>query len=199
MQSVLWNPPARQTDQPVADALAAAPPRASLAELDTLRLLDDAQDWSAFSRDCPDNADWVESSVVVQGMTCAACALTIEDVLRATPGVLRAQVSAASQRATVWWDPVRVRPSQWMHSVRRAGYAVLPANDMHALALRRRELRTALWRWAVAGLCMMQVMMYAFPAYTASPGDLSAEMAPARLPPRSVSRPLRRNPHRGGR
>src|SRR3990167_5403593 len=34
----------------------------------------------------------------------------------------------------------------------------------------------SLWRWLVAGFCMMQVMMYAWPAYVAEPGDLSAEM-----------------------
>ena len=32
-----------------------------------------------------------------------------------------------------------------------------------------------LWRWLVAGFCMMQVMMYAAPAYMAQPGDISAE------------------------
>ena len=41
---------------------------------------------------------------------------------------------------------------------------------------RVREHRQALWRWLVAGFCMMQVMMYAWPAYIADPGDLSAEM-----------------------
>ncbi|HEX5697455.1 MAG TPA: heavy metal translocating P-type ATPase, partial [Rhodoferax sp.] len=38
------------------------------------------------------------------------------------------------------------------------------------------ESRKALWRMMVAGLCMMQVMMYAYPAYVAQPGDLTVEM-----------------------
>ena len=176
MQRVLSIPPVPQTDRPDAGQPPTAPARAALPELDALTLLDDAQEWAAFSKPCATNADWIESSVVVQGMTCAACAVTVEDVLRATPGVVRAEVSAGSQRANVWWAPAQVLPSQWMQAVRHAGYAVVPANDLHALALRRRESRLALWRWAVAGLCMMQVMMYAYPAYTAPPGDLSAEM-----------------------
>jgi Cu2+-exporting ATPase len=109
-------------------------------------------------------------------MTCAACALTVEDALRKVPGVLLAEVSAGSHRAQVVWVPERVKPSQWMQAIRRAGYTALPANDSHAVAQRRRETRQALWRWLVAGLCMMQVMMYAYPAYIAHPGDLSAEM-----------------------
>jgi Cu2+-exporting ATPase len=36
----------------------------------------------------------------------------------------------------------------------------------------RRESRTMLWRWLVAGFCMMQVMMYAWPNYSALPGEM---------------------------
>ncbi len=176
MQRVLSLPPVPQTARPASGPLPPEQGRAALDELEPLTVLDDAQEWAAFSRPCATHADWIESSVVVQGMTCAACAVTVEDVLRATPGVVRAEVSAGSQRANVWWVPTQVLPSQWMQAVRRAGYVVLPANDSHDLALRRQESRLALWRWAVAGLCMMQVMMYAYPAYTATPGDLSAEM-----------------------
>ncbi|MBI5907355.1 MAG: heavy metal translocating P-type ATPase, partial [Burkholderiales bacterium] len=33
-----------------------------------------------------------------------------------------------------------------------------------------------LWRWLVAGFCMMQVMMYAVPAYVAGPGDITPDI-----------------------
>ncbi|MDD2547183.1 MAG: cation-translocating P-type ATPase [Burkholderiaceae bacterium] len=117
-----------------------------------------------------------DSQVVLEGMHCAACALTIEDALRAVPGVLQAEVSAATRRARVVWNPQTVLPSQWMAAVQKAGYNALPAMDALARAQRQRESRRALWRWLVAGFCMMQVMMYAWPAYIAQPGDLSAEM-----------------------
>lgn len=138
-------------------------------------LLDDPQEWAAFS--CPSAREpgLVESSLVVDGIRCAACAVTIEQALRATPGVVRADVSAASRRATVVWAPDAVKPSGWMQAIRNAGYRPLPANDAGARAARLQESRIALWRWLVAGLCMMQVMMYAYPAYVALPGDLSME------------------------
>ena len=41
--------------------------------------------------------------------------------------------------------------------------AALPAADLLAAAPRRRAQRLLLWRWLVAGFCMMQVMMYAVP------------------------------------
>ena len=74
------------------------------------------------------------------------------------------------------WQADAVQPSGWIQAVLQAGYLAVPANDAFASERRRRETRKALWRWLVAGLCMMQVMMYAWPAYIAEPGDLSAEM-----------------------
>lgn len=153
----------------------------------SVSLLDDPQEWSAFgrpvgasvSRDpalAPEASAAWDSHVVLQGMHCAACALTIEEALRSVPGVERAEVSAATQRARVVWKPGQVRPSQWMEAVQRAGYQVFPARDAFAREIRKQENRRALWRWLVAGLCMMQVMMYAWPAYTAHPGDLTLEM-----------------------
>jgi Cu2+-exporting ATPase len=143
--------------------------------VDTLHLLDDPQEWAAFSHPDAHNPELVESNLVVDGITCSACAITIEQALRAMPGVLRADVSAATRRATVLWSPASVQPSGWMGAIRKVGYRPVPANDSSARAARLQESRTALWRWLVAGLCMMQVMMYAYPAYVALPGDLSAE------------------------
>ncbi len=145
-------------------------------------LLDDPQEWSAFGRpwtetgrQTPSAGAW-ESHVVIGGMHCAACALTIEDALRAVPGVAQADVSAATQRARVVWHPEQVQPSQWLAAVRTAGYSALPAMDALAREQRQREKRKALWRWLLSGFCMMQVMMYAWPAYIAQPGDLTQEM-----------------------
>ena len=140
------------------------------------RVLDDPREWTAFSRPATADAACQQSSLVIGGMWCAACAITIEDALRATPGISGAQVSAASGRASVVWSPDVLKPSDWVQVIQRLGYSVLPANDMRAHAQRRAESRKALWRWLVAGLCMMQVMMYAYPAYIARPGDLSMEM-----------------------
>lgn len=141
-----------------------------------LDLLDDPQEWSAFSRPWPKDNQYWESNVLVEGMHCTACALSVEDVLRAAPGVVGVQVGAASQRARVVWSPASTQPSQWMQAVESAGYCLVPANDAFDLERRKLETRNALWQWMVAGLCMMQVMMYAYPAYIAAPGDLTAEM-----------------------
>jgi len=142
----------------------------------TLRLLDDPSEWDAFSRPAAGQPGCWESNVVVEGMHCAACSTNIETALEAVPGVVSARVSAASRRARIVWSPQRVLPSVWMQAVQKAGYSAVPANDVFAKERRQVETRKALWRWLVAGLCMMQVMMYAYPAYVAQAGDLSSEM-----------------------
>jgi Cu2+-exporting ATPase len=141
-----------------------------------LSLLDDPQEWSNFSRPSAQGPDCWESNVVIEGMHCAACSLTVEDALTRIPGVISAQVGAASHRAKVVWSAERVNPSVWMQAVQASGYRAVPANDAFASERRKQETRQALWRWLVAGLCMMQVMMYAYPAYVAHPGDLTSEM-----------------------
>ncbi|MDD2917967.1 MAG: cation-translocating P-type ATPase [Rhodoferax sp.] len=142
----------------------------------TLSLLDDEQEWTAFSRPRAQQPGCWESNVVIEGMHCAACALSIEDALKGVPGVLSAEVSAGSHRAKVVWEAQAVAPSGWIQAVQKAGYRALPANDAFARERRLAESRRALWRMMVAGLCMMQVMMYAYPAYVARPGDLTQEM-----------------------
>ena len=141
-----------------------------------LILLDDPLEWSSFSRPDARSANFWESNLLIEGMHCAACALTIEEVLLRLPGVVRAEVSAGSHRARIVWSSDAVRPSDWMRAVQTAGYRAVPANDAFARERRKAESRKALWRLMVAGLCMMQVMMYAYPAYVAAPGDLTAEM-----------------------
>ncbi len=144
--------------------------------LETLTLLDDEQEWRVFSRAVASAPGCWESNVLIEGMHCAACALSIEDALKVVPGVIKAEVSAGSHRAKVVWSSGAVTPSGWMTAVSHAGYKALPANDAFARERRQALARKALWRMMVAGLCMMQVMMYAYPAYTANPGDLSLEL-----------------------
>ncbi len=117
-----------------------------------------------------------ESQVLVRGMHCAACALTLEQALLAVPGVLSVRVSAASGRASVRWSAAQTRPSIWLAAPHSLGYQLLPASDAFARADGVQEARLALWRWLVAGFCMMQVMMYAVPGYLAQPGDITPDI-----------------------
>jgi Cu2+-exporting ATPase len=140
-------------------------------------LWDDPQVWSQYSQPLPSTADaprsWA-SQVVIEGMHCAACAFTIEDALRAVPGVSGVVVNAATHRAKVTWQAAQVTPSVWMRAIERVGYRAMPAQDHSQREARLQETRRMLWRLLVAAFAMMQVMMYATPAYVTEPGEISA-------------------------
>ena len=108
-------------------------------------------------------------------MYCAACAGQIEEVLHQTPGVVAARVQAASERAEVVWSPELTRPSALLAAIESAGYGAVPDVAASDRAVRTAESRAALWRLFVAGFCMMQVMMYAAPAYFSPPGDIEPD------------------------
>ncbi|MGY0194293.1 heavy metal translocating P-type ATPase [Leptothrix sp. BB-4] len=114
--------------------------------------------------------------LLLGGLHCAACAGVIEGALQRVDGVRRAEVNGTAQRAVVDWDPARTRVSELIEAVRGAGYGAFPDTGAEAVALAQRESRQAIWRLFVAAFCMMQVMMYATPAYVAEPGDISADM-----------------------
>ena len=139
--------------------------------------LDDPQEWAGFSRPVRDREGWHESYLAIQGMHCAACALTVEQALAHLPGVEAVQVNGASATARVTWSAAASRPSQWLAALQRAGYGAVPAGDLVDAAARVKEQRLLLWRWLVAGFCMMQVMMYAWPAYVAEPGEIAPDIA----------------------
>lgn len=117
-----------------------------------------------------------ESNLQLSGMYCAACAGTIEQALQTKGGASQASVVAATQRATVRWDPARTQFSKLIEAVRGAGYDAVPDAAAPARELRRREYRSALWRLFVASFCMMQVMMFATPSYVAKGDELGADM-----------------------
>ncbi len=138
--------------------------------------LDDPAEWPAFSRPLPGVAGAWESYLAIDGMHCAACTLNVEEALGSVPGVSSVQVNGASQTARVTWSAESCRPSQWLPALRRAGYGATPAGDLLDAAPRLKAQRVMLWRWLVAGFCMMQAMMYALPLYVAGPGDITPDV-----------------------
>jgi Cu2+-exporting ATPase len=124
----------------------------------------------------PSGEQLAESSLQLAGLHCAACAGIIERALLQVDGVRSARVSAASERATVCWDPQRARASGLIAAVRGAGYEAVPDAAAPARGLRRQEHRQALWRFFVAAFCTMQVMMMATPSYVAGAGELVPDL-----------------------
>src|SRR5439155_12807793 len=69
--------------------------------------------------------------LALEGMTCAACATRIENVLNRVPGA-RAQVNFATESARVNFDPRQSSPAQLIATVERAGYRARVQRDASA-------------------------------------------------------------------
>ena len=129
------------------------------------------------------DADSREASLILEGITCAACIWLIEQYIAGLPGVEQVRVNYATQRALVRWDDSRIRLSQILQSIRKIGYRALPYDPNQQQELHRRQRGQQLRRLAVAGLFGMQVMMLSISLYV---GAWSGMERPSRcLSPRT--------------
>ncbi|MGA0555926.1 heavy metal translocating P-type ATPase [Larkinella sp. VNQ87] len=72
----------------------------------------------------------VRKTYPVLEMTCAACAVSVESMLKHTPGVVDAGVNYANQQAWVEYDPKAVTQQDLQNAVRSIGYdLVVDAED----------------------------------------------------------------------
>ena len=68
-----------------------------------------------------------EVELNVSGMTCGSCAARVQKTLGRQPGVERADVNFATERATVVFDPAQVAVDDLVAAVGKIGYGLAPA------------------------------------------------------------------------
>ena len=117
-----------------------------------------------------------EAALILEGITCAACIWLNEQHVAHQPGVTAIDINYATRRARVRWDERRIKLSDILAAIQAIGYRAYPYDAARSEQISQREHRSALWRLFVAGFGMMQVMMYAFPAYIAEDGDITADI-----------------------
>ena len=151
------------------DALPESPREAMPAALQELGLFDHPDVQKNFVR--PVGEHEREAALILEGITCAACVWLNEAHIARQPGVTAVDINYATRRARVRWDDSRTKLSAILESIRAIGYRAHPYDVTKSEQLAQKERRTAQWRLFVAGFGMMQVMMYAFPAYIAEVGE----------------------------
>src|SRR5438067_7375404 len=68
-----------------------------------------------------------EIDLTVSGMTCGSCAARVQKTLGRQPGVERADVNFATERATVVFDPAQVSLDELVAAAGKIGYGLSPA------------------------------------------------------------------------
>jgi Cu2+-exporting ATPase len=117
-----------------------------------------------------------EAVFSIEGIRCGACVWLIERRLAHLPGVRAVNLNVATERLQLRWQPGECKPSDILQAVRALGYVAYPFDAVRHDEQLRRAGKKLFRQLFIAGLSMMQVMMYAVPAYIATDGSMDADM-----------------------
>ena len=138
-------------------------PRDMTAELELLEFYDHKkiqQKYVTF-----ESANQQHIALMIHGIVCSACTWLLETRLAKLSGVTAITVNQSTNRATISWDPALISLSDILKAINQLGYQAYPYDQK----LREQQLidekQRSLKRLAVAGLGMMQVMMYSLGFY----------------------------------
>ncbi|MFK8083996.1 MAG: heavy metal translocating P-type ATPase [Granulosicoccus sp.] len=147
------------------------------ARLDELAVFDEPEisDRYLHATDDAGTGALVEVNLSVEGLRCGACVWVLERSVAGLPGVDMARVNFSSARATVRFNPQRLKLSQILGRITQVGYNTTPFDVRERELSLKKESRAFIQRLFIAGIATMQVMMYALPAYITDAGDIDGE------------------------
>jgi Cu2+-exporting ATPase len=155
---------------------------APLATPDEYLLYDDPTLRAQYCR--RESAASEHASLLLGGVTCAACTWLIEQTLLRETGVQDAQVNLQQQRLSVRYDPQQLQPSRVFALLESLGYSARPFQASAQREQLEQDYRTDLRRVAVAGIGMMQVGMFGIALHA---GDLQGIATEHQILLRTVS------------
>ncbi len=153
---------------------ASANPEALPVQLvDELALYDRADVQQPFVRH---EGELAETTLLMEGISCAACGWLIEKHLRSLPAVAEARLNLSNHRLHVRWADAQLPLSQVLSELRHIGYAAHPYQADRASEQLASENRLALRQLGVAGLLWFQAMMATMATWPEFNIDLSPEL-----------------------
>ena len=140
---------------------------------DALRLYDTQEQIAQFETDTEGK---LQGTFSIEGIRCGACVWLIEKHLTQLAGVQAINLNLSTEKLHVVWDGEQCKPSDIVKSVRELGYAAYPFDPLRHGELLRKNAKTLFRQLFIAGLSMMQVMMYAVPVYLADADTMDKDM-----------------------
>lgn len=101
-----------------------------------------------------------ETTLAIDGITCAACAWLIENQINHLEGVEYTGVNLSAQRATLRWNIKTLPFSKLLAEFKSIGYSAQPWQADEQQKKLEKEQKTAMRRLIVAALGSMQAMMF---------------------------------------
>ena len=104
-------------------------------------------------------------TIPIGGMTCAACARRVEKAIGKLEGVESSSVNFATEKATVAYDPGKVRLSAIKSAIEKAGYQALEVNKADAAdedrARKQREIKTLWTKFTISAVFSLPLLYIA--------------------------------------
>ena len=122
------------------------------------------------------DADLAETTLLLEGISCAACGWLIEHRLRQMPAVAEARLNLSNHRLQVRWADSQLPLSALLGELRHIGYAAHPYQADRAAEQLAAENRLTLRQLGVAGLLWFQAMMATMATWPEFNIDLSPEL-----------------------
>ena len=108
----------------------------------------------------------LEVSLILEGITCAACVWLNEKHLNSLDGVLSANINYSTHRARVCWDNDKIQLSDILESISRIGYLAHPYDPEQHQRILEKERKQQIKRLGLSGVLGMQIMIFAVAMYT---------------------------------
>lgn len=113
-----------------------------------------------------ENLDNSSITIPIGGMTCAACAQRIEKAIRKLDGVGSVSVNLATEKATVTYEPQKIRASAIKEAIEKVGYKALEVSKTDAAdedrARKQKDIRTLWIKFIIAatfGIPLLYIAM----------------------------------------
>ena len=106
-----------------------------------------------------------EATLVIEGITCAACVWLLENHIKNISGVEKVHVNLTNHRARITWNTESSKLSTILAEIYRIGYQAHPYHPDKEEQLLEQETKRATRRLGIAGIGMMQTMMMAVALY----------------------------------
>src|SRR5476651_1392846 len=140
---------------------------------DELALYDRADVQAPFVRH---DGEQAETTLLMEGISCAACGWLIERHLRELPAVAEARLNLSNHRLHVRWADSQLPLSQLIKELRSIGYVAHPYQADRATEQLASDNRRALRQLGVAGLLWFQAMMATMATWPEFNIDLSPQL-----------------------
>ncbi|NQZ31912.1 MAG: cadmium-translocating P-type ATPase [Oceanospirillaceae bacterium] len=112
-----------------------------------------------------DNEGIKSATLVIEGITCAACIWLLEHHLQQQVGVIKATINMTNHRAQITWHSQQIELSAILACIHHIGYQGHPYRPDVEEQLLAKEQKRSMRRLGIAGVGMMQVLALAVSLY----------------------------------